>query len=710
MKLPEVTGSLTDLPGIGQRRAEALTRLGITAIRDLLLHPPRRYEDRSRVVTLVEAARHGEGLVDAVVVQHDSFFRGRERVLKIVIRDGSSTAALVCFGRSFLARTFPVGAHLLVWGQFSFRHGEIQTATFEAERLPGTDRSGAAPGRAADDYHRTPAPPLPGFVPVYPLTEGITQPILRTAIAAALDRTLPELEDDLPKHLRRAENLPRIDEALQGLHRPTSLEEAERARRRLVYAELFHFQLDLARTALARRRARHRPRSEPTRSVVEPVRRALPFTPTGDQERVLKEILADCHAPWPMARLLQGDVGSGKTLVALLAACAAIERGEQAALMVPTELLARQHAHSASRFLAPGDVRIALVLGNLTTGQKHAAAEAIAAGDVDLVVGTHALFSEDLEYNNLGFVIIDEQHRFGVRQRELLLERGTVPDVLMMSATPIPRSLALTAFGDTEISTIRELPPGRRPIKTHLARIGNEERVYEFVRQRLAEGRQAYLVYPAIEDGGARDLRSVQKMADELQPRLAPYQVGVVHSRLPEEERATVMDRFASGELAALIATSVVEVGVDVPNATVIVIEHAELFGLAALHQLRGRVGRGEQQSFCILVYQEPLTDDARERLRVLYQSTDGFHIAEEDLRIRGPGDMPGMQETVRQSGFLDFRFADIRRDMPVMIAAREAVRRTLEGEAERAADESDEDRNRHRARSRSGNTQEETR
>jgi ATP-dependent DNA helicase RecG len=374
--------------------------------------------------------------------------------------------------------------------------------------------------------------------------------------------------------------------------------------------------------------------------------------------------------PWPMNRLLHGDVGSGKTLVALLAALRAIERGEQAVLMVPTELLARQHAWTAAAILSQTDVNVALAIGAAAAPARRALREAVAAGEIDLVVGTHALFSADVIYANLGLVIIDEQHRFGVSQRRAIMERGTSPDLLLMSATPIPRSLALTAFGDSDVSAITHLPPGRKPIRTRLARMGNEERVYRFVHKELEAGRQAYFVYPAIDEGGTRGLRSAAEMAEILAERFAPYTVGVAHSRLDQEERAATMEQFKNGLIHVLVATSVVEVGVDVPNATCIVIEHAELFGLAALHQLRGRVGRGEFQSHCILVYQEPLTDDAKERLRVLYQSNDGFHIAEEDLRIRGPGDLLG----TRQAGFLRFRFADIRRDMELMLNARRHI------------------------------------
>lgn len=667
MLLSDLQDPLTQLPGIGGRRAERFQRLGVSTVADLLTLVPRRYEDRRSVRTLVEAAAEGDGYVHATVVHHDYFpVRGR-RTLKIMIRDESGLGSLVCFGRNFLARSFPPGTDVAVYGQFALRYGEIQASTFEMER------------RGADG-----AEPRPGYVPVYPLTDGITQSHIRDAVEAALGRWGDAIEDEIPADIRAAAHLLDLPTALQRLHRPAAPEEPRQALERLVWGELFVFQLRLAQDALRRRRERRRARPRPVRRLVDPVRRALPFSLTADQERVLEEILDDMEQPWPMARLLQGDVGSGKTLVAVLAALSVIERGQQAALLVPTELLARQHARNVAELLREVTVHPALALGSMPGAARRELAAALRDGEVDLVIGTHALFSDDLQWANLGLVVIDEQHRFGVAQRERLINRGTAPDVLMMSATPIPRSLALTAFGDSEVSTIRTLPPGRKPVRTHLARMGNDERVYEFVRRELDAGHQAYLVYPAIDGDGRRGYRSAEEMHRHLESALHPYRVGLAHSRMDDADRGRTMEEFARGEIQALVATSVVEVGVDVPNATCMVIEHAESFGLAALHQLRGRVGRGTAQAYAILVYQEPLSDDARERLKVMYESTDGFHIAEEDLRIRGPGELQGS----RQSGFLEFQFADIRRHMAEMVAAREQIAALLRDDPELARDE----------------------
>lgn len=643
--------TLTDLPGIGAQRARLFVKVGVETPEDLLLLLPHRYEDRSSLRTLVEAAQHGEGLVAARVVRHEFFPRGHRRVLKLVIADESGAASLVCFGRNFLAKTFPPGTDIVVFGTFALKYGEIQSTTFEAEK--------GSPSSAT----------VRGLVPVYPLTEGLTQKTVRDAVDAAIATILPGLSDPLPENVREEERLIDLSQAFQKLHHPRSNQDIDAALHRLRYHELFLFQIRLAVEALKRRREVRKPRPTPHRRLSDEITRALPFSLTDDQRSALETIRDDMTRPWPMNRLLHGDVGSGKTLVALLAAVFAIERGEQAALMVPTELLARQHAGNAARLLGPAGIHVALSLGSTGEASKRSLEEAIAMGEVDLIIGTHALFSQRYTYGNLGLVIIDEQHRFGVNQRRQIIERGTAPDLLLMSATPIPRSLALTAFGDSDVTAITEMPPGRKPIKTHLAKIGNEARVYDFVRQELEAGHQAYFVYPAIEEGN-RGLRSATEMAAALARRFAPFTVGLAHSQMDTDERAHTMERFNNGEIDVLVATSVIEVGVDVPNATCIVIEHAEVFGLAALHQLRGRIGRGPDQGYCILVYQEPLTEDARERLRVLYQSNDGFFIAEEDLRIRGPGDLIG----TRQAGFLQFRVADIRRDMEMMIRARKTI------------------------------------
>jgi ATP-dependent DNA helicase RecG len=651
--LHELRDSPGTLPGIGPRRVHHLQRLGVHTVGDLLTLQPRRYEDRSRVSTLVEAARTGEALVHAVVAGHEYFHHRRRQTLKILIRDETSEASLVCFGRNFLARTFPPGSPIAVYGQFALKYGEIQSGSFDAHLLTGM----------TDDQ-------TPPIVPVYPLTEGLSQTQIRQAVTAALDRFGNAIEDELPQDVLSRHHLIPLGDAIRTLHFPESMEQPEHALARLVWGELFTFQLRLAQDALERRRRRRSVRPEPTRDLVSSLIASLPFSLTEDQRRVLEEITGDMERPWPMSRLLQGDVGSGKTLVALAAALHAIERGRQVAVMVPTELLARQHARTISRLLTHLDVHPALALGSMPKGARRSLAAALQDGEIDLLVGTHALFSQDLVYANLGLVIIDEQHRFGVAQREELQRRGRAPDVLMMSATPIPRSLALTAFGDSDVSTITSLPPGRKPVRTHLARMGNDERVYDFVRGELDAGHQAYMVYPAIDEGGSRGFRSAEERFVELRSRFAPYRVGLAHSRMDGAERADTMEAFERGDIEVLVATSVVEVGVDVPNATCMVVEHAEVFGLAALHQLRGRVGRGEAQSYCLLVYADPLTEDGRERLRVMYESSDGFHIAEEDLRIRGPGELQGS----RQSGFLAFRFADIRRHMKEMVAAREDI------------------------------------
>jgi ATP-dependent DNA helicase RecG len=385
---------------------------------------------------------------------------------------------------------------------------------------------------------------------------------------------------------------------------------------------------------------------------------------------------ADIEADHPMARLLQGDVGSGKTLVAFLTALLFTEAGRQTAIMAPTEVLARQHADNAARFLEPLGVRLAFFSGALSGKARRPALSALKAGDIDIVIGTHALFSDDVEFRDLGFVVIDEQHRFGVVQRNRLFAKGLHPDILVMSATPIPQTLALSAFGDMDVSVIKTMPEGRKPIETHLALEGKEQKVYDFVRGQLAAGKQAYFVYPLIEETETRDLKDAQSMYQKLKDEIYPgVKVGLIHSRLNEEEKRNIMAGFSAGEIRVLAATSVVEVGVDVPNATCMVIEHAERFGLAALHQLRGRVGRSSAQSYAFLVYAPDYTELAKKRLTVIKETTDGFRIAEEDLLLRGPGDLTG----IRQAGLLDFMAASLPADTQLMLAARKAANAVLE-------------------------------
>lgn len=661
MHVTEITNPVRDLPGVGPSRAKDLARIGITTVGDLLLHVPRDFEDRQATVPIARAEPDRPVNTVAEVVAHSYIGGGPGKTLKVHIRDESAVASLVCFGRNFLARSLPEGKRIRVYGTFSRRYGDIQATAFEFE---DADLPPQKFGR---------------ILPIYPLGGRLTQGDLRKATSVAVARYGRNVDDDLPEPLRSRRRLLRTADALESIHAPSSTEVAREGIRTLTYLELFYLQLAIGLRATERRQ-QTRPARRLPRSLANRLTDALPFDLTTDQRSVLEEIVVDLESELPMARLLQGDVGSGKTIVALASALTMIEAGHQVAMMAPTELLVRQHADSASRLfaLAGLDVSVALLSGTVAPSARRSLVEAIATGGVDLVVGTHAVFTDDVTFRNLQYVVIDEQHRFGVLQRVALMQKARRPDVLFMTATPIPRTLALTVFGDMQVSSIRTMPAGRRPIETHLARVGNDRKVYEFVRRELESGRQAYFVYPRIDDTGSLALRNAESMWQRLREEIYPgHEVGLVHSRVGIDEKRETMERFRRGELDVLVATSVVEVGVDVPNATCMVVEHAERFGLAALHQLRGRVGRGDHASYCFLVYDEELTDLAKERLKVLHRTNDGFEIAEEDLRIRGPGDIAGTQ----QAGYLRFRIADLGRDMHIMNQAREDAFTLLESD-----------------------------
>ncbi len=642
MFVREIAAPVSDLKGAGPSIAGRLARLGVFTGADLLLLPPRDYEDRSAKRLLSE---FGSGAVNCRVrvVLHDWFGFGRMRTLKIWVQDEAGTrAALVCFNRSFLERSLPVDAELKLYGKFEYRFSELQSSAFDAE--PVGDGTG-----------------LPdGVRPVYPLTEGLGQSTVRKLVGRAL-AAWGTVDDEIPPSIRARRGLLRKAEALRALHVPDTPAETVEARRCLAYEELFYLQVMIARL-LARG-----------------LEERLPFRLTADQKTAIAEIVADMAEPWPMARLLQGDVGSGKTLVAFFAALYAIAGGGQAALMAPTELLARQHADTAARLLEPMGVRLAYLSGNVADAARRPLLAALARGEVDLAIGTHALFSEDVVFKDLRLVVVDEQQRFGVLQRLAMGAKGRKPDLLMMTATPIPRTLALTAYGDLSISTIRTMPAGRLPIITHLARDGNEAKVYEFVRRELAAGRRAYFVYPLVDRSDKLALKDAEAMFERLSREVFPeFHGGLIHARLPEDQKRSTMADFSAGRLSFVVATSVVEVGVDVPEATCMVIEHAERFGLAALHQLRGRVGRSTLQSYCFLVWSDPkgtvngdegsrLSEDGKRRVMAMKATTDGFKIAEEDLRIRGPGEITG----TTQSGALRLSFADPVRDVELLEMAR---------------------------------------
>jgi ATP-dependent DNA helicase RecG len=620
------------------------------------------------------------------------------KTLKIHVEDESARGVLICFNRPFLRHQLTVGKSCRLWGRFYHKYGELQSTAFET-------------GAGGTSKH------FGTILPVYPLSGELSgaplrsQNMLRRLMQTALDQYGKTLEDELPPDLIRRDSLLSKAQALRTIHFPPSMEALELAKKTLIFEELFYLEVLVGKRALERKKT-PRPAVSPPgfSSLQQQLLDRLPFTLSPGQKTAIMEINADLSGPYPMARLLQGDVGSGKTLVAFLAALKVIEGTGQAAIMAPTELLARQHAENAARLLEPLGLRPAYLTGKLTgkTGRAQLL-KALAEGEIDIVLGTHALFSKDVVYRNLQLVIVDEQHRFGVTQRQAIVAKGSprgIPDLLMMSATPIPRTLALTVFGDLDVSVIAGMPPGRKPVKTHLAKESNAGKVYDFVRKELEAGAQAYFVYPLIGDEetgteepaeapGAeppgRGLKDAVHMAEELERIFSPYPVGLIHSKLEDEQKRAVMESFRRGESKILAATTVVEVGVDVPSASCMVIHHAERFGLSALHQLRGRVGRGQDQAYCFLIYSEnhspeqygggktggsadppgeippALTEEGKRRLKVMLESNDGFVIAEEDLKLRGPGQIAGIE----QSGYLKLGMADPVRDADLLIRAR---------------------------------------
>jgi ATP-dependent DNA helicase RecG len=649
------------LKGIGERRSEQLERLGILTARDLLWHLPHRYVDASSVTPLVKAEVGDEvACVGRVVAKGVLPTRRGLRIFHAVLRDESGVLECVWPGQAFLDRTIAVGQTLLVSGPVRFYHGR-QLAP--REYLVLAEGDGDADPLAAGKV-----------LPVYPATEGLSHRLVRSLIDRHLDGLVALSHDPLPDAMRRAAGLPPLADALRAVHRPSSVEEAERGRRRLAFDELLDLQLMLIRARALAKRQRVGVSFEIRRDLTTRLKQSLPWELTGDQQRALREITGDMTAGERMHRLLMGDVGTGKTVVALFAMLLAVENDYQAALMAPTELLAEQHAATLGRLLEPLQIRPEVLLGRQSVAEKSAIRERLAAGQSRLAVGTHALMQESVSFRRLGLVVIDEQHRFGVEQRAALIGKGAAPDVLLLTATPIPRSLALTLYGDLDVSTLRERPPGRGSVRTGLRTAGQRERVLEFVRGECGRGRQAYVVLPVIEDSERADLRAATTMRQALAARWPELVVGLVHGRLKAEERDETMRRFRAGELQVLVATTVIEVGIDVPNATVMVIEHPERFGLAQLHQLRGRVGRGAEQSYCILL----ADGDGGERLRGFAATEDGFRIAELDLAERGMGDLIG----ARQSGGFELRHARLPTDDDLLSRARELATRLIAADA----------------------------
>lgn len=705
MKIDDIKTPVSAITGIGPRLSKLLAKLNIFTSGDLLQYYPRGYEDRSVKVCLDQYKTTSKIHTVARVMGQEWFGYGRMRTLKILINDGTAPAELICFNRAFLEKQLPEGSVITVTGQFFLKYGKLQSTSFDFTKMEADSGVTAA-------WLKETKPLNSGIIPLYHLTEGLTHKVLYKAITSALAQYAHGIDNELPEEVIKERGLLSKQQAISLIHMPDTLENAEKARRSLAYEELYHLQYAIARRAFKHRGSLPPQDLDPTgqflqaqenseeltaqlfRSSLSPLQRRLldklPFELTQDQQKVIYQMNCEIDTgftqrykpqanpsgqPFTMARLLQGDVGSGKTLTALFVCLRVINYGGQCAFMAPTEILARQHAETISRMLDSLGVRTAFLTGNVKAGGRTQLLKALKAGEIDLLIGTHALFSAQVVYKDLQLAVIDEQHRFGVLQRQAIIAKGRVseengmtsePHLLMMSATPIPQTLALTMFGDLDVCTIKTLPQGRKPIQTYLVKEGNEHNAYEAVRKELARGHQAYFVYPAIQEDS--DFKSAEANFKDLSKKIFPeYKCALVHSKIDEEEQAAALRDFHDGKIQILVATTVIEVGVDVPNATCMVIEGADHFGMAQLHQLRGRVGRGSDQSYCFLIYNKNLSETGIERMKALRQSTDGFYIAEQDLKTRGPGELQG----TAQAGELVFSIADISRDKELLLQAR---------------------------------------
>ncbi|MCU0728466.1 MAG: ATP-dependent DNA helicase RecG [Planctomycetes bacterium] len=648
------------LKGVGPARARALATLGIRTVEDLLHHYPRRHEDRSRLRP-IDSVREGETVTvgGEVVDVRLTRLRGRLSLVSVTVRDGSGSLDLQFWNQPFRERQFPVGRQVVATGRAGYRR-VLHLVAPEVEIIPDEGEEALIhTGR---------------ITPIYPLTRGISGGAMRRMLWNAVHEAAGLLGEFLPDAQREGRDLPPLSAAIRGIHFPADQEELGTALRRLKHDELFLFELAMA---LRRRVAKSMPRANPFRfdgTIDHRIRARIPFALTAAQERAIAEIVGDMTSPEPMTRLLQGDVGSGKTIVALYAVLVAVANRRQVALMAPTEILAEQHYRTFRRLLEGSRVRIGLLIGSLPAKERRATLAGIASGEVAVTVGTHALIQQGVEFRDLALAVVDEQHRFGVRQRAGLLVKGTRPDSLFMTATPIPRTLTMTVFGDLDVSVLDEMPPGRRPVRTLCFPRTRYDDACRYIRSEIDRGRQAFFVFPLVEESEEMPLRSVIEEVERLRREVFPgVSVGLIHGRLSRADKEEAMRRFRDREDLVLAATTVVEVGIDVPNATVMVVENAERYGLSQLHQLRGRVGRGAEGGTFVLLG-DPATEEGRRRLRILTETTDGFRIAEEDLRLRGPGEFLG----TRQHGVPELRLADLFLDFALLTRVREDAFRLI--------------------------------
>ena len=662
--------------GVGPRLAKLFEKKGILTVEDALYFLPRCYEDRSNLkkISELKAGRKETGLGEVLLSGVVFYQSKKKRVFEIVVGDGSGTITLKWFhgNERYLRERFKKGRQLI----FS---GEVRWFNYQKEiHHPDVE---IVDGDVEKDYLN-----FKRIVPIYSGTEGLYQRTLRRLIKAILDGYADELSSPIPPEIVERQDLVDFSQAFRRVHFPTEGEPIEAlnlqrsdAHRRIIFDEFFFLELGMA--LKKRGVALATGLSFKTDGVlVQNLLNLLSFKLTSAQERALAEIKEDLERPHPMNRLIQGDVGSGKTVVALLTCLEVIECGYQAAIMAPTEVLAEQHFLNLHRWVEPLGVKVALLTSSVKGSEKEDLYRRIRNGDIQLVIGTHAVIQEAVEFRRLGLAVIDEQHKFGVVQRGLLKKKGGNPDVLVMTATPIPRTLAMTIYGDLDVSLIDEMPPGRVPVETKVFPESARAKVYRIVEEEAKKGRQAFIVYPLVEESEKLDLRDATRMAEHLQKEVFPeFRIGLLHGRMKSDEKEAIMMEVKEGRIQILVATTVIEVGIDIPNASVMVVEHAERFGLSQLHQLRGRIGRGRYPSKCILLAQYRSSEEARVRLRAMEKTTDGFKIAEEDLTLRGPGEFFG----IRQSGLPDFRVAHIIRDTPILIEARKEAFRLIQEDPE---------------------------
>ena len=659
------------LKGVGPKKAQQLHGLGLGSLFDLLTHFPRSYEDQSSITPIGRLEAGERATVAGVITGLQEKRAGRRGmvILTATISDGTGFLQLTWFNQKFLKQKLKTGRRIFASGRTAYAYGGqgqlamSQMTSFEIVEDEGADMEAKC-----------------GILPVYSAGENVKQSMLRAlteqllGLAEAGELAVPEV---IPEGVRQQYGLlPRL-QACRQIHYPEDRQQVEKARYRLAFEELYLIQYGLMLLKKRRQERQQGIQFGISGSLTGGVLSGLPFRLTGDQQKAWQDICNDMERPVPMRRLVQGDVGSGKTVIAMLALVKAVENGFQGAMMAPTEILARQHFESFSGSLEPLGIRVALLSGRLTKKAKQEMYDRLAAHEIDIVIGTHALIQEDVSFANLGLVVTDEQHRFGINQRAVLEKKGRlVPDVLVMTATPIPRTLTLTVYGDLEVSLIRQLPPGRKPVRTFVRGRDRRELIYKFVLEEIKKGRQAYVVCPLIEMNEDSGLSSAQEVYEELTSGIFyGIKCGLVHGKLKQKEKEELMQEFYEGKIKLLVATTVIEVGVNVPNASIMVVENAQRFGLAQLHQLRGRIGRGEYASYCIFVAEER-TEAARQRMEIMERTTDGFVLAEEDLKLRGPGQFFGSM----QHGLPDLKIADVGQDIDILLRARQAAMETVKG------------------------------